>query len=256
MKRTFFFSLFFLSGLFAKEKKVFLLHKYTKGASYRYSIKNDINNVNVVSGNRMTSKTHTEMVIKEEIKDVKNDTVKIVFIIEDAKGNVEVEGGSFPIKEMEMMKGKKIKVLLYKNQVIKTEGIEGSNFLSSLSSSYQFLPRDSIACIGERWKKNFSENGREEKYIYTLRGIETLKGKKCAVISFEAEVKEKGERKRMRMKANVDIKGKGSGIIYFAIDEGVIVKEETHMKLEGVVDFREQKIYSTTEMESILEMMK
>lgn len=241
---------------FKKQRAIPLYYRFLRGFSYRYRVTNNVKSIHSMMENKMSSITNTEMIIKEDVKQVSKDTVLIVFTIEDAYGVVETMGQKTEIPQIASLKNKKIEVYLYKGRVVNIKGIKGKDIIESFSSSYQFLPDDSLAYIGESWIKESKSEGREEFYTYTLTAIEDIKGYRCAVILYEGKIIEKGEKERMGIKANVEMTGIGKGKIYFAIDKGFLVKQEGTIEFSGEIEMMGKRIKTSTQITSVIEVVE
>jgi len=93
--------------------------------------------------------------------------------------------------------------------------------------------------IGDRWTRTgvvplrtrFADTELHLQEDYTLVGFEMKKGRKCAVIEGELQVKVK---KGIRYASDVAVSGKGKGKsrIYFDFEEGILVAQSDKMKME------------------------
>jgi len=122
-------------------------------------------------------------------------------------------------------------------------GASGSRDLSSgFQGLFPDLP-DHAVKAGDKWpsedtvvqKSDAGEIQIKLKYEHTLDGFETIEGRECARVKSAFTATMGGALNQGGMALAMDAKMQGTGTWYFAVKEGLFVKQETKSTVSGVI---------------------
>mgnify|MGYP003573112538 FL=1 len=199
-----------------------------------------------VAERRQKTNLTTEIFLTQEVLEVADSGVINVATQIDS-GRINVNQVSSVIPNV----GQRVVTQMHPNgQIINTEGLQGNLNLNQM----QLVFPDEELEVGSTWSKELPPSlqvpvGLDVKY--KIVGFERVKGKRCIKVLSEVRSGETSTVEGLSLDVRAD------GIIYFAYDEGMMVKNEVKssmkMILKRVVNNKSESIITKMNMDMKME---
>jgi len=254
---------------------VTLTYKFTEGAALSYKqTSTQLQDLDMM-GQTMTTESNSSMDITLKSKGLKGENYILGVTIDGMTSNVSSPQGNIT-PDMSGIIGKSFDLVF--SPLGKEVDVSGASSISidmgqagrrDLSSSFQGLfpdLPDHPVKVGDKWpsedtiiqKSEAVEIHTNFKNENTLDGFETVDGRECARIKTVLKGTMSGAINQGGVSLVMDGKLDGSKTWYFAVKEGIFVKEETKASMGGVItaDAMNMTINFTGEQRSSTALVK
>lgn len=225
---------------------VLLRYRAEPGDSAAYQMVMEGNTTVFVADRKQATDINTEIFLKQEVEEVSDSgVISLNTIIES--GRINVNGNSSAIPNV----GQRVRTEMQPNgAVVNTVGM---NQQLNLSQMQLVFPDDAVE-IGSSWSTKIPPSLQVPVALevnYKIVGFETIKDFKC--IKILSQVRSGKKTKIEGLKLDV----KADGVIYFAYEKGLMVKNEVKsamsMVLKRVVNNKSESIITKMKMDMKLE---
>ena len=233
---------------FQQEGGISLTYKLEKGKTYRYASQSDIQSVQTMMGNEVSTTIGSNSVARLTVEDVdKEGNITIVTALD----SIVVKSHS-PQRDTTMVNpfgivGKRTRDLITKyGQTLKSTIIDtvrmpmGMGGRRVSASSFLLDFGDKAVKVGDSWDRTKTDSLDQmggKMYLtshitYTFVEPAEMQGYKCYKITSKGTTSYQGKGQMMGMSVFTEGTGTVNGTIYFAPDEGILVESESTSQQE------------------------
>lgn len=220
--------------------EVTLKPRWVEGEKLTYLITAEVSSTTELNG-KQTSGISLTSQLSKEVEKIIRDTVILKVTVDTIHGTMRIGAQEQPIPGLDKIQGYGLILSIVNSKVVKEEKGEEplplteqylKEILASIKKELFLFPKEPLK-IGDSWDREYKENGMEVKTCYTLERIEKMEGFRCAKITFISKINIEREETRQGIEMRFIGKGEAEGKIYFAIDKGQVIYQESKSSMEG-----------------------
>ncbi len=222
------------------KKETLFTYNLSAGQNLGYESTTNIKTTMVIGEG--VQETATKIYLRTNQSVVAADSLIVLSIkIDTVAIENRVNGQLAPVPTPDVLKGKTWSIKMNRSgKVVESKGLEdvklfgegGGDLAKQYGEFLSFLPGYPIK-IGDRWEKKAADESQTTTSRYTLVKFEKYASFDCAKIAVENEVKMKRNVEQGGGKVTMDLQGTGTGEIYFAVKEGMLISYNQRSSIKG-----------------------